>query len=107
MTTSAPVDLGDPDQAARSVNDAAAFGRIDVVYNNAAGPRFVPFSEMSLDDWDHTIRNEHALVFHTCARPRGRTLVAAGGGSIVNTSSYTAVDGQPAGSTAHAAARGA
>jgi NAD(P)-dependent dehydrogenase (short-subunit alcohol dehydrogenase family) len=106
MRASAPVDLGDPDQVARWVEDAVtAFGRIDIVYNNAAGPRFVPFAEMTLEDWEYTLRNELTLVFHTC-KAAWPHLVAGGGGSIVNTSSYTAVDGQPAGSTAHAAAKG-
>jgi meso-butanediol dehydrogenase / (S,S)-butanediol dehydrogenase / diacetyl reductase len=106
MAATAPVDLGDPDQVARWVDGAATrFGRIDVLYNNAAGPRFAPFSEMTLVDWDSTLRNELSLVFHAC-KAAWPHLVAAGGGSIVNTSSYTALDGQPAGSVAHAAAKG-
>jgi meso-butanediol dehydrogenase/(S,S)-butanediol dehydrogenase/diacetyl reductase len=106
MAASASVDLGDHDQVARWVDDAATrFGRIDIVYNNAAGPRFAPIAEMMLEDWDSTLRNELSLVFHAC-KAAWPHLVAAGGGSIVNTSSYTAVDGQPAGSVAHAAAKG-
>lgn len=106
MAATAPVDLGDPDQVAVWVDDTAArFGRIDVLYNNAAAPRFAPFADMTLDDWDHTLRNELALVFHAC-KAAWPHLVAGGGGSIVNTSSYTAIDGQPAGSAAHAAAKG-
>jgi meso-butanediol dehydrogenase / (S,S)-butanediol dehydrogenase / diacetyl reductase len=105
MAASASVDLGDPDHVARWVDAAAAaFGRIDVLYNNAASPRFAPFSDMTLADWDHTLRNELALVFHAC-KAAWPHLIAAGGGSIVNTSSYTAIDGQPAGSVAHAAAK--
>lgn len=105
--SSAQVDLGDPAAATLWVDEAAAkHGRIDVLYNNAAGPRFVPFAEMRLDAWNETMRNELALVFHTCSAAWPHQ-VAAGGGSIVNVSSYTAIDGQPVGSTAHAAAKGA
>jgi NAD(P)-dependent dehydrogenase (short-subunit alcohol dehydrogenase family) len=106
LAGSAPVDLGEPDQVARWIDGAAAtFGRIDVIYNNAAAPRFAPFADMTLADWEATLRNELSLVFHAC-RAAWPHLIAAGGGSIVNTSSYTAVDGQPAGSVAHAAAKG-
>lgn len=106
LLATAPVDLG----TAESVTDwvdgvVAALGRIDIIYNNAASPRFAPFGELSLADWSYTLRNELDLVFHVC-KATWPHLVAAGGGAIVNTSSYTAVDGQPAGSVAHAAAKG-
>src|SRR5580704_10644519 len=64
MTAMAPVDLGDPDEAREWVEAAAAVhGRIDVVYNNASGPRFAPLPEMSIETWRAGIRNELDLVF--------------------------------------------
>jgi NAD(P)-dependent dehydrogenase (short-subunit alcohol dehydrogenase family) len=37
MTGIAPIDLTDPEQARKMVEDAAAaYGRLDVVFNNAA-----------------------------------------------------------------------
>ncbi len=106
MKASAPVDLGSPDEVGRWVEDAVnALGRIDILYNNAASPRFAPFPDLTLEDWEHTIRNELSLVFYAC-KAAWPYLAAGGGGSIVNISSYTAVDGQPAGSAAHAAAKG-
>lgn len=45
MTGMAPVDLGDSRDARQWVADAAAVhGRIDVLFNNAAAPRFAPGS---------------------------------------------------------------
>ncbi len=106
MQAMAPVDLGDPGDVGRWIdNVVSAYGRIDIVYNNAASPRFAPFAELTLDDWRHTIRNELDLVFHV-SRATWPHLIAAGGGAIINTSSYTAIDGQPGGSAAHAAAKG-
>lgn len=106
MTATAPVDLGEPEQVAAWVDGAASrFGAIDVLYNNAASPKFAPFSEMTLEEWEHTVRNELALVFHAC-KAVWPHMVAGSGGSIVNVSGYSAIDGQPAGSAAHAAAKG-
>lgn len=67
MKASAPVDLGSPDEVGQWVEDAVkTFGRIDIVYNNAASPRFAPFADLTLEDWNCTLRNELALVFYTC-----------------------------------------
>ena len=102
----ARVDLGDREQVSRWVDRAAeAHGRIDILYNNAAGQRFVPFAEMSLEDWEHTLRNELTIVFHA-TQAVWRHMVTGGGGSIVNVGAYSAVDGQPPGCVAHAAAKG-
>src|SRR6266545_1594670 len=60
----APVDLGDPDEARRWIEDAhAVHGRIDVLYNNASAARFGPVADLSVDDWRFTVRNELDLVF--------------------------------------------
>lgn len=104
---SAPLDLGDPEQARGWVEQAAAeHGRIDVLYNNASAAKFGPVAEMSIEDWRYTMRNEVDLIFFTTkyawphlARQRGMVLniasTAAWGGS------------RAAGITAHAAAKGA
>ena len=109
MTSMQPVDLGDPGQARRWVTEAAqCHGGFDVLYNNAAAPRFASIAAMSDDEWHFTIRNEVHLIFYvtSAAWPH---LIARGGGSIVNTTSVSAMTSNPAtpGSVAHAAAKGA
>lgn len=101
----APVDLGSSEQARRWVADAATVhGRIDIVYNNAAAPRFAPFADLTDDDWHYTVRNELDLIFyvtqaawpHLCER----------GGVILNTASVQGVVGIAAnGGAAHAATK--
>src|SRR5690349_11289402 len=50
------VDLADAAAAARWIDESAErLGGIDVLYNNAAGAGFAPFSEMSLDLWKHVL----------------------------------------------------
>lgn len=103
----APVDLGDPEQARRWVDDAAAaHGRVDVLYNNASAARFGPVGELSIDDWRFTMRNEIDLVFFTTkyAWPH----LSVRGGVVLNVSSVAAWAGtKAAGISAHAAAKGA
>ena len=108
MTSMHPVDLGDPVQARRWVSDAAALHRgFDVLYNNAAAPKFGSIATMSDEDWHSTIRNELHLTFYvtSAAWPH---LISRGGGSIINTASIAAMSSNPAtpGSFAHAAAKG-
>jgi NAD(P)-dependent dehydrogenase (short-subunit alcohol dehydrogenase family) len=86
MVAMAPVDLGDPVQAQQWVDDAAAaYGRIDVLYNNASACRFGGIEEFSIEDWQFTMRNEVDLVFYVTrfAWP----YLAERGGVIINTGS--------------------
>jgi meso-butanediol dehydrogenase / (S,S)-butanediol dehydrogenase / diacetyl reductase len=100
------VDLGDPDAARAWVESSAAeLGGIDVLYNNAAGFGFAPFAQMELSLWRHVLRVELDIVFHTTS-PAWRFL-CDGGGSLINTASYSALRGiAPLGQAAHAAAKG-
>ncbi|GAA0364674.1 SDR family oxidoreductase [Actinoallomurus spadix] len=101
------VDLSDADAAREWVEEAVdGLGGIDVLYNNASGWGFAPFSEMTIELWRHVMRVELDIVFHT-TQPAWRHLVAAGGGSIINTASMSAIRGiGPLGQAAHAAAKG-
>lgn len=104
---SAPVDLGDHEQA-RAWVDAAArqFGRIDILYNNASAARFGPVAEFSIEDWHYTIRNEIDLIFFTTKYAWKH--LAARGGVIINIASTAAWGGsRVAGISAHSAAKGA
>ena len=100
------VDLSDPDAAGEWIEAASEhMGGIDVLYNNAAGFRFEPFEEMSLETWRYSIRNELDILFHT-TRPAWRYL-QDGGGSVINTASISALRGiGPLGQVAHSTAKG-
>lgn len=109
MHSMTPVDLGDPVQSRAWVAQAAeTAGGFDILYNNAALPKFASIAEMSDEDWHFTVRNEIDLLFYvtSAAWPH---LVARGGGSIINTGSISGMSSNPStpGSFAHAAAKGA
>jgi meso-butanediol dehydrogenase/(S,S)-butanediol dehydrogenase/diacetyl reductase len=107
MTGTAGVDLGDSAQAQAWVEAAAAqHGRIDVLYNNASAARFGKVSELSVDDWRYTMRNEVDLIFY--ATKYAWPHLAVQGGVIINISSVAAWGGSKvAGIVAHSAAKGA
>jgi NAD(P)-dependent dehydrogenase (short-subunit alcohol dehydrogenase family) len=86
-----PVDLGDPPQVQEVVGRAVAeWGGLDIVYNNASAQRFAPFGELTLDDWNFTMRNDLYPPF-LVARYAWQHLIDRGGGSIINISSVAAL----------------
>lgn len=87
MRSLEPLDLADPQDAERWVNTAIdLWGRVDVLYNNAAGVRFKSFEESTLADWDYTIRNELTITYVT-AKAVWPHLKSQGGGVILNVAS--------------------
>lgn len=103
----APVDLGDPEQAKAWIDAAVQqHGRIDVLYNNASAARFGPVHELSIEDWQFTMRNEIDLLFYTTKY--AWLHLAEQRGVIINISSTAGWGGSKvAGISAHAAAKGA
>lgn len=80
-------DVGDPAQIEAAYLAAdAAFGGVDVVLNNVGIARYGRVDELSLDDWEFSLRVNLTAQFVSAhhAIPRLR---ARGGGVIVNTSS--------------------
>ena len=64
MTGIAPIDLTDPEQARKMVEDAvAAYGGLDVVYNNAAIQYFGPMPDFSIEHWRATITGDLDIPF--------------------------------------------
>lgn len=104
---SAPVDLGDPEQAKAWIDAAVQqHGRIDVLYNNASAARFGPVHELSIENWQFTMRNEIDLLFYTTKY--AWLHLAEQRGVIINISSTAGWGGSKvAGISAHAAAKGA
>jgi NAD(P)-dependent dehydrogenase (short-subunit alcohol dehydrogenase family) len=107
MTGRAPVDLSDPEAAKAWVDEAVEiYGAVDIVYNNASAARFASIADMSIGDWQFTMRNEVDIVFHV-TRAAWPHLVSAGGGVIINTASLSAWSGSGYGVFAHCATKGA
>jgi meso-butanediol dehydrogenase/(S,S)-butanediol dehydrogenase/diacetyl reductase len=107
MVSMAPVDISSMDGAAGWVADAiAAFGGIDILYNNASAPRVGPFEELTWDDWSFTIRNELDLIY-TVTKAAWPHLCARGEAVIINTGSVSGYRGAAfAPQAAHGAAKG-
>ena len=85
-------DVGQPEAAASLIEAAIdAFGRLDILVNNAAVRREMDFDKLDYQEW----RAITATILdgaYLCAHAAVPHLIAAGGGSIVNIgglSSYT------------------
>lgn len=86
-------------EGGRSIVEAAldAFGRLDVVVNNAGQVRLAPFDDFPEDSIDALIDTQLRGVLNV-SRPAWRHMRSAGGGRIVNVSSGAAFGGVPDGS---------
>lgn len=74
-----------------------AFGRVDVVVNNAGQVRMVPFDEFT-DDLIETVIATQLRGVLNVSRPAWRAMRRQGGGRFVNVSSGAAFGGAPNGS---------
>ncbi len=82
-----------------------SYGGLDIVYNNAARAKFAPFSELTMEEWQFTLRNEMDVIFLLCKQVVP-VLAERGGGSIINVASIGGVVGMPGlGNVAHGAAK--
>jgi NAD(P)-dependent dehydrogenase (short-subunit alcohol dehydrogenase family) len=72
----------------------AAFGPVTVLFNHAGTIVIKPFLETTEEDWDwlHDINVKSMFLMTRCVLPQ---MIAAGGGSIVCTSSISAVAATP------------
>jgi len=91
----APADVSDAEQVNSAVHAVeAAFGSITVLMNHAGILAAVPFLETSEDEWDRVMAvNVKSMFLVTKAVLPG--MLSAGGGSIICTSSISAVVGTP------------
>jgi meso-butanediol dehydrogenase / (S,S)-butanediol dehydrogenase / diacetyl reductase len=87
MVSLEPLDLANPVEATRWIDEALSrWGRIDVLYNNAAGVAIAPFDEASIEHWDYTIRNE-LMIAYVAARAVWPQMVKQKRGVIVSVAS--------------------
>lgn len=89
-----PGDIGDPAHCKVIVDHAvAAFGKLDVLVNNAAFQRtYQSIEEISDEEWDRTMRTNLYATFYLSRAAVG---LMKPGGSIINTSSINADSPSP------------
>lgn len=98
-------DVRMPDQIVTLINvTAEAFGRIDVLINNAGVSRWASPYSLSVEEWDD-ILNINLRGTFLCAREAARVMRRHGGGCIVNISSTRAFMSEP-NAEAYAATKG-
>lgn len=105
MVSMQPCDLSKPDDC-RALVDLAlrSFGRVDVLFNNAAMAYFNWLEDISNEEWDRNRREEVDLVFYLtrAAWPH----LKASHGVVVNTASLSALlSFRTLGSLAHTTAK--
>ena len=100
-------DVAEEQQVAAAIDAAAAaFGGLDILYNNAAiiayGRRI---ADLRSEEWDRTIAVNLRGPF-LCAKYALPHLIARGGGAIINVSSHGAFQASPTGVSDYAVAKG-
>ncbi|MCC7369570.1 MAG: SDR family oxidoreductase [Chloroflexi bacterium] len=108
---SIPADLADPDACAEVVaRTVAHFGRLDILFNNAGVGTIVvggTVESIPVEHWDLAL-DVNVRAMYLLSQAAVPHLRAAGGGSIVNTSSVSALTASRSRPThAYAAAKGA
>ncbi|HTT86624.1 MAG TPA: SDR family NAD(P)-dependent oxidoreductase [Acidimicrobiales bacterium] len=98
------VDVTDPEALRRAVDEAAQrLGGITILVNNAGGSTMAPLADWEPGLWDQLVRLNLGGVFHGM-RAGVPHLLAAGGGTVVNTASISATR-PAAGETPYSAAK--
>jgi len=85
-------DIADPAAVETAVQQTIdAWGRVDILVNNAAMMTFTPITELSLEDWEQVINTNLRSVFLFCKY----CIPHIKGGAIVNVSSVHAHETTP------------
>jgi 3-oxoacyl-[acyl-carrier protein] reductase len=99
-TVTIQADVSVPEQAEKMIAETEkAFGRLDLLVNNAGTTKFVQFKDLdglSEDDWTRLFRTNSMSCFFT-SRAAAKVMRKTGGGHIVNTVSIAGL--KPSGSS--------
>lgn len=102
-----PADISDPDQVKNAFEATLSqLGRLDVVFNNAAiDGRMARLHELDVEDWRQVaeVNGEGSFLVFKHAIEH---FLNAGGGSLVSTTSTTAMVGKPDGVSAYSYSKG-
>jgi len=91
----APTDVTkEPEILALFEKTKAAYGRLDVLVNNAGVPTSTPTEEMTLDYWQSVLDVNLTAVF-LCSREAIKIMKGQGGGRIINMGSISARTPRP------------
>ncbi len=103
-----PADMGNINDIDRMVRQAKdAFGRIDIVVNNAGVTKYLDIMDVAEEDWDRIHRVNAKGVFF-CMQRAARELIAQGqGGRIINIASIAGKGYSGTSNAAYAASKGA
>jgi len=88
-------DVTDPDSVERAIaSTIATYGKLNVLYNDAGGSTAAdgPVTEVSLDEFWRVIRVDLYGTF-LCCKYAIPEMIKAGGGAVINTTSYVALAG--------------
>jgi meso-butanediol dehydrogenase/(S,S)-butanediol dehydrogenase/diacetyl reductase len=89
-------DVADRESVKRMIDETVrAFGRLDVIFNNAGISEVKLFLDIQEQDW-HKIMNVNGLGVLLCMQEAARVMIAQGdGGKIINTASIAGKQGYP------------
>ncbi len=100
-------DVSDLAQIERMVAASVAeYGRLDILFNNAGVTRRCAFMDIDEALWDH-VHSVNAKGAFFCMKRAAETMIAQGGGTIVNTASIAGRGFPGTSNAAYAASKGA